>query len=55
MPSGEPRAITTSRPKLERWEEIRERDRQAMRELSGQPFTVPAFCAAVARLLAREV
>ena len=50
----EPRKMTTSRPKLHGWDAIRARDRQALAEMDGRPFTVPEFCERMARLLAQE-
>ena len=54
MQPTEPRKMTTSRPKLAGWVASRERDRKALAEMSGLPFTVPEFCERVARLLAQE-
>ena len=50
----EPKKMTTSRPKLAGWVASRERDRRAIAEMAGHPFTVPEFCGRVARLLAQE-
>ena len=54
MPPTEPKKMTTSRPKLAGWVASRARDRLAMAEMRGRPFTVPEFCGRVARLLAQE-
>jgi len=50
----EPRKMTTSRPKLNGWDAIRARDRQALAEMAGRPFDMPEFCERVARLLREE-
>ena len=40
--------------KLSRWDGIRARDRAALRAMREEPFTVPAFCAALAKVLDAE-
>ena len=54
MQPTEPKKMTTSTRKLDNWSAIRARDRQALAEMAGRPFTVPEFCGRVARLLAQE-
>ena len=40
--------------KLSRWDGIRARDRAALRAMRDEPFTVPAFCAALAKAFDHE-
>ena len=54
MQPTEPKKMTTSRPKLAGWVASRARDRLALAEMAGRPFTVPEFCGRVARLLEQE-
>ena len=54
MQPTEPKKMTTSRPKLAGWVASRERDRRALAEMAGRPFTVPEFCGRVAQLLAQD-
>jgi uncharacterized protein YciI len=56
MMQREPRAMTKSSTKLERWDQVRARDRAALANLraAGRMVTCETWCAEVGRLLRNE-
>ena len=55
--SREPRKMTTSRPKLDRWDTIRDRDRRAGQSLAArnEPLNAETLARETARLMDTEI